>query len=519
MATARGRAPAWREFLGNSGHPAAIPRRAHGIGLRRTGSGIAAARNFADGNTERHRRSDRRLARPRRALRGAVRCEHPGAEPAQGIELDHTVCAGASPDQATLTRGSPVGEHRTYGSRRIDSGGTVVAERVGLVVSGAGARGAYEAGAIAALWPQIAKHDPPPILIGTSAGAVNVVGLAGFAHLEPRKAAAELVARWGSMTLDDVFSPVRSILGSALVSAGQFLGLGSRLPSLLDTGRMRATLQHRLPWGQLHEKIRTGTIGAVAVAATSVATRGTVVFVEKHPSVPLPPTDQDRNITYVDTEIGVDHVLASAAVPALFRAIEVQVQEPNAAWSGWYVDGGLLLNTPLKPAVAFGVDVLGVVSTHPNEWTTKPPSEQTTHTRPPDVFAASALALRAMLGDRMIEDLKELEHRNQFARQGLTNPRGKPYRLLDVWFAGPPLEQSGAIADLAARVFDERFGGLQGIRHPVQLSLSKLIGGEAADAGDLLSYLFFDPEFARKAAELGRCDAKESIAARHRGEA
>ncbi|MET4613332.1 NTE family protein [Rhodococcus sp. PvR044] len=372
-----------------------------------------------------------------------------------------------------------------------------MAERIGLVVAGAGARGAFEAGAMATLAKRMAADNTPPsILVGTSAGALNVVGLGGYFDLGLSAAAGEVVHQWGSLTLDDVFEPVSSIVGSGLRYLGQLAGMPVRLPSLLDTERLRTTLLEQLPWGRLHENIREGTIDAVAVTATSVATRGTVVFVEKNCSVKLPPYDPRRNITYVETTLGVEHVLASSAVPGLFHP--VQVKEPQR-WSGWYVDGGLLLNTPLKPAIAFDVNRLGVVATHPSTWPTGLPSEQLTHTGKPDVFGAAALSLRAMLADRMIEDLRAIERRNKRAHPY----PDKPYRI-DFTFAGPSLDRAGEIAALADEVFREQFACLRGAQNPSLWALARLIGGEAADRGDLLSFLFFDPAFTEAAAELGR---------------
>ncbi|WP_072751918.1 patatin-like phospholipase family protein [Rhodococcus maanshanensis] len=372
-----------------------------------------------------------------------------------------------------------------------------MAERIGLVVAGAGARGAFEAGAMATLAKRLAEDNAPPsILIGTSAGALNVVGLGGYFDLGLSAAAGEVVHQWGSLKLDDVFEPVSSIVGSGLRYLGQLAGMPVRLPSLLDTERLRTTLLEQLPWGRLHENIREGTIDAVAVTATSVATRGTVVFVEKNCSVKLPPYDPRRNITYVETTLGVEHVLASSAVPGLFHP--VQVKEPRR-WSGWYVDGGLLLNTPVKPAVDFGTDLLGVVATHPRTWPTGFPSEQSRHTGKPDVFGAVALSMRAMLADRMIEDLRAIERRNEIARA-----YPKIARHIDFIFAGPSLDRAGEIAALADEVFREKFACLRGTQNPSLWALARLIGGEAADRGDLLSFLFFDPAFAQAAADLGR---------------
>ncbi|WFR72851.1 patatin-like phospholipase family protein [Prescottella defluvii] len=190
-------------------------------------------------------------------------------------------------------------------------------------------------------------------------------------------------------------------------------GVHTRLPSLLDTERLRGLLARWLPLDSLHQNIDDGRIGAVAVTTTSTATGSTVVFVEKNPSIALPPPDIGRNITYVETWLTVDHVLASAAVPLLFRPI--QVREPER-WRGWYVDGGLRLNAPLVPAIAFGCERLGVVATQPMTSAASPPpsarrrtlGEPASDRAQPDVYAVAALTMRVLLADRMIEDLHRL---------------------------------------------------------------------------------------------------------------
>lgn len=375
---------------------------------------------------------------------------------------------------------------------------------VGLVVAGAGARGAYEAGALSELLPWMATVGPPPrVLVGTSAGALNVVTLAGLAHLAPGEATDRLVDAWASVELNDVFGLAGGI-ETGLRYIGQLAGLPIRLPSLLDTERLRKRLNDWLPWESLHRNIADGRVDAVAVTTTSVTTGGTVVFVEKNPSVPLPGDDVGRNITYVETRLDVEHVVASAAVPMVFRPVRINAPQ---RWRGWYVDGGLRLNAPLKPALAFGCVRLGVVATQPMTSATSPPprayrrtaGEPPTDGPQPDVYAVAALALRVLLADRMIEDMHRLSERNfpEF-----------PGRCIDVLFAGPPADRRGDISALADDVFHDRYAGLGGARNPPMWLLSRLFGGDPDDHGNLLSYLFFDPAFTCRVAELGRTHAR-----------
>lgn len=365
---------------------------------------------------------------------------------------------------------------------------------VGLVVAGAGARGAYEAGALSVLVPELVDDGAAPsILVGTSAGALNVVGLAAQAHLGWARASAGLVDLWASVQLDQVIGVPAGLVETGARYTGQLLGLPVRLPSLFDTRRQRETLSALVDLDALHDNISNGPVDAVAVTATSAATGGTLVFVEKKPHVALPPFDAARDITYVATELTIEHVLASAAVPVAFRPVRVTTPK---GWAGWYVDGGVRLNVPLKPALDLGADRLGVVATSPDAY---PPATPVGGAQP-DVFGVAALTLRSLLADRMVEDLRTLGTVNALLgdRAAVAGRRRVPFR-----FAGPPPGDPGAIGALASDVARTLLSGVGPLRHPDAWLLDRLVGGTSADRGELLSFLLFLPEFTVPAAELG----------------
>jgi NTE family protein len=108
--------------------------------------------------------------------------------------------------------------------------------------------------------------------------------------------------------------------------------------------------------------------------------------------------------------------------------------------------------------------------------------------------------MRVLLADRMIEDL----HR-------LANGDCVPREAVEVLFAGPPSDRRGDIAALADDAFHTRYGRFGGAHNPSMWLLSRLIGGDPDDHGNLLSYLFFDPAFTRQAALLGRAHARRQL--------
>ncbi|WP_344030157.1 patatin-like phospholipase family protein, partial [Pseudonocardia kongjuensis] len=391
-----------------------------------------------------------------------------------------------------------------------------MAGRTGLVVAGAGARGAYEAGALTELLPRLERAwSAPSVLVGTSAGALNVAALAGLAGTRPDAAAAELVARWESVRTGDVVALPSSALEAGVAYAGDLLGVPSalrravglpeRVTRLLDADRLRPVVERVVDWDRLHHAVAGGLVDAVGVACTAAGTGGTVVFVEHGPDVALPPYDPGRDIRYVGTRLTPDHLLASAAVPVLFAPR--WIDGPGA---GWYVDGGVRLNTPLKPALRLGADRIGVVATTP---AAPCPDVAPPPDRVPDVYAVAALALRIVLGAGVTEDLRTLRAVNAEIDRGADGRHAR----IGAWFAGPPADRATELAELAAEIRRREYGGLRALRNPPLLVLERLVGGAVPDTdlthgAELLSFLFFDPAFAAAAADLGAAVAARSSA-------
>ena len=208
------------------------------------------------------------------------------------------------------------------------------AQRVAVVVAGAGARGGYEAGVLSVLIPRL--HDMGvniSMYVGTSAGAINATIFAALSHLSPAEQAQRALDVWRGLKISDVFeSPVITSPGIALRFIGQTLRVpGLRLTSLLDTEPLRRKAETAIDWNQLRSNIDNQTL-TLAVAATSGDNSRTVVFVDRSPDAgPLPPSDDGRPIDYVHAEIGPEHVLASSAIPIAFPPI--QIQGPAGIWT------------------------------------------------------------------------------------------------------------------------------------------------------------------------------------------
>jgi len=381
-----------------------------------------------------------------------------------------------------------------------------------LVLAGGGARGAYEAGALSVLLPALEERgERPSIYVGTSVGAINASMLAAGAHLPAQESVDRLVELWTGLTKDQVIRPIARRQGplAALRYAGELFSLpGVRLESLLDPEPLRHNLGEWVDWGRLEANIGEGIVDTLAVVATSARTGRSVIFVDEHEGRAH---HRSHAVAYAPSRVGIDHVRASAAIPLLFPPVRVE-EPPNA--KGWYFDGGTRLNAPIKPALDLGAERLVVVacdSIAGPVLDSAAPDED-----PPDIGDGVLHLLEGALVDPLIEDMRTLGNVNAFfteesavgARLYRTTRGKAPYRRVPYVFVGT--ERRGAVGELAARVFRERYGGWRGaIRSPDFQLMARLIGGDSATHGELLSLLFFDPAFTGELIELGRNDAEK----------
>ena len=394
--------------------------------------------------------------------------------------------------------------------------------RIGSVLSGGGARGAYEAGAISVLAPALeARGERPTLFLGTSVGAINASYLAATRQLGAERQVDGLLDRWRQATKERVIRPIlrHQMPLTALRYAGELLSLPRvRLASLLDPAPLRRSLHQWMSWEDVHGNIAGDVVDALAITATAARTGRTVVFVE---GAAQPAARYSHALEYLRTELRDEHILASAAIPILFPPVRV---ETPADASGWYVDGGTRLNTPIKPALDLGADRLVVIGT---EAITEPTARPGRHESAPPDFGDGALhALHGALVDPLAEDMRLRGNVNVFFADAEDAPaatryrhaRGKPpYRRVPYIFVAP--QRRGLIGDLATEVFRARYRGLKALRSPDFPALNRLLGGDSPAHGELLSYLFFDPEFIDALIDLGREDARRWLeSASHRDE-
>lgn len=374
-----------------------------------------------------------------------------------------------------------------------------------LVLSGGGARGAYEAGVLAYIFqelpPRLLANAPVKVICGTSVGAVTACFLAGNAHL-PHMNTARLLDLWRRLRLDKTMRlSIVDLMRLPLELRATFRQEAAGV--LLNSAVLQEIVVRETPWVQIRHNIRAGVLSALTVSATHIASGRTVVFVDR-PDGTTPPWSRDTRVAARPVRIRPAHAMASAAIPYLFAPIAID--------GAWYCDGSVRQNTPLSPALRLGADrvlVLGLRYDGPDaDW---PPKLEEPAPQP---FEYMGKLLNSLMLDNLDYDLKTLQGFNELLKAGkqtfgdvfleqmnetTIRYRGAGYREVDAVFIRP----SRDIAELAndfVRLVHPNIGGLPG------WILSK-VAQTQVQRSDMLSYLLFDGRYAQTLIELGMHDA------------
>ena len=366
--------------------------------------------------------------------------------------------------------------------------------RIGLVLPGGAALGAYEAGVVDYVMHEVARElgraPRLDVLCGTSVGAVGATMLAAFAD-DARVACERLHGLWTSFRVERFLKP--DVLGT-LASVCGCPGVVHRpgVGGLLDTRQIDRLVRESIPFSRIGANLERGLISAVAVTTTQVASGHTVVFVQTN--APIRDWSRDRTLAARAAKLRAEHVLASSAIPLLFPAVAIGGE--------LHCEGGLRLNVPLSPAVHLGAERLLVVS--PNY--VAPPDERLARARERAVGGPVFLLgrmLNALLLDRIDADIERLAQINDVLAAARPRPaaKGPPWRMIDSLL----VRASQSIGRIAADYVRQPRFGRRGL---VPRLLKQIAAAEGTAEADLVSYLLFDGDFAAELIALGRGDAR-----------
>ncbi|MBS0449605.1 MAG: patatin-like phospholipase family protein [Proteobacteria bacterium] len=371
----------------------------------------------------------------------------------------------------------------------------------GLILTGGGARAAYQVGVLKAL-AQIRRQcnappaNPFPVIAGTSAGAINAAALACNAD-DFDGGVRGLAEIWENFHAEQVyradsFGVVRS--GAhwlTMVSIGWALARWRRARprSLLDNTPLRDLLGRMLQMERLPRMMRDGHLHALAVTALSYGSGLHVTFYEA--AGPIVPWTRSQRIA-VHASIGIPNLLASSAIPFVFPAVALAIDGRIE----YFGDGSMRQGAPISPAVHLGAErILVVGAGRMNE----PPGERPGSGEYPNLAQIAGHALSNIFLDALAVDVERLQRIN--TTLALLPPAARaqtPLKPIDVLVISP----SERVDDIAARHLGE-------LPLPIRTMLRALgVQGRGDDArgAALASYLLFEPPFTRELVRLGESD-------------
>ena len=392
--------------------------------------------------------------------------------------------------------------------------------RRAIVLSGGGARGAYEAGVLRFIFeelpPKLGFVPRIDIYSGTSVGAVHCCYLGAHAD-RPQLGVRGLVDIWKGMSfssvyrfgISDAYNFSRTLLGSLRGRSVPTSEHPDRIHGLLNTSPLERLVVRQIPWRRLRRNLRSGVLGSLCVASTEIATGRTVAFVDNRERRVQRWTHDPTHVAR-PTRIGPEHALASAAIPFLFPAVRVS--------GTYFCDGSLRQQSPLSSALRLGCNRVLAIGLRRQRFALL--DDPVADERLEKLHSAGYLfgkILNTLLIDRLEYDLSHMRVLNRLLRVGtsLSGPeyiervtesilgeRGIGLQIVEDCFIRPS-EDIGAIAAEHVR----RMRAKPASSWIGSVAFRWLTRGAPEGEADLMSYLLFDGEYASSLISLGMNDA------------
>ena len=408
--------------------------------------------------------------------------------------------------------------------------------KLGLVLSGGGSRGAYEAGVIhylRTMLPQdLAWKRGFDVLCGSSVGGINTCFLAASAH-DLKYQGRRVYELWNHLKQEDIYQ--RDVLSFFRFLYRSFLGISKNIftkqydpagsfrkkhifRGLFNTSPLIPFLKGNFPWKQISINIENGFFDAITLTATNIATGKLELFIEKRKDLPY-----TGRYLYHDTKIEYYHAMASAAIPLIFPAVKIK--------RSYYMDGGVRMNTPVSPAIQLGAEKILVLGVHHEK---EGPEYQQKYAHdhfampdsPPSMGNTLGTILSTLFLDKLDYDMEQMNRIN---------------RLID-WSEGcfgtdyiekinHYLKEQHIKGDIAARglkrlkvfkifpskdvreIFSESVKRTQFFQKNLtrfEKTLLKVLDVDLESGTDFLSFVMFYPEYLHALLELGFEDARKN---------
>jgi len=363
--------------------------------------------------------------------------------------------------------------------------------KTALILSGGGARAAYQVGVLQALADVLPDdcENPFPIICGTSAGAINALAIA--AHKGNFKSAVNALAyMWQNLDIGQVYLHGWGDIFKGLGYLGLSLfneGMGRRRPlSLLDNAPLWNLLGSKINFENINTSIDSGKLLAVSISAMGYTSGHSVSFFQGNST--LQGWSRYRR-SGVATQLRLEHLLASSAIPTIFPAVRINRE--------YFGDGALRQLAPISPALHLGADALFVVGVSGNRSALKA-NRRVPHRHSPSMGQIIGHLFNSAFVDALEGDLEHMQRMNELLKlipEDVRMKEGIYLRPVDNMVISP----SSPIDSIAGR-------NVRYLPKSLRFFL-RAIGATAKGGGaTAASYLLFSNEFITELMALGRED-------------